>query len=123
MKKVGWTTHSMDDADISENWCCTFNINVNRKQYDIRNFFVSSKRSLHDLNDTLRCAIFVIQASNFFLIFKKPLNSHLCYFLLNIVVFSCFSSTHFFGNITLCMKSSKCDITKYVTPCLYHALR
>ena len=38
---------------------------------------------------------------NWFYIFKT-LKSHLCYFLLNLVVFICFS-TYFFDNITLCI--------------------
>ena len=87
------------------------------KQCDIRSFFVSSERSLPDLNDTLWCAIVVIQTFELNL-YLKTLNSHLCYFLLNDVIFICFS-IYFFNNITL-HKSSKCDIIKYVTPCLYH---
>ena len=41
------------------------------KQYAIRSFFVSSERSLPDLNDTLWCAIFVIQAFEFDFIFNN----------------------------------------------------
>ena len=36
------------------------------------------------------------------ILYFKTLNSHLCYFLLNIVIFICFS-TYFFDNITLCI--------------------
>ena len=36
------------------------------------------------------------------ILYLKTLNSHLCYFLLNIVIFICFS-TYFFDNITLCI--------------------
>ena len=41
------------------------------KQWDISSFFVSSERSLSYLNDTLRCAIFVIQDFEFDLTFKN----------------------------------------------------
>ena len=52
----------MDDVGISAR--------LSAKQCDIRSFFVSNERSLHDLNDTLWCAIFVIQAFKFDFIFK-----------------------------------------------------
>ena len=39
------------------------------------------------------------------ILYLKTLNSHLCYFLLNIVIFICFS-TYFFDNITLCINFS-----------------
>ena len=41
------------------------------KQWDIRRFFVSSERSLPDLNDTLKSAIFVIQDFEFNFTFKN----------------------------------------------------
>ena len=71
---------------------------MSTKQCDIKSFFIFSERSLLDLNDTLWCAIFFIQAFEFDLI----LNSHLSYFLLNIVISICFY-TYFFHNITLCI--------------------
>ena len=37
-----------------------------------------------------------------FILYLKIVNSHLCYFLLNIVIFICFS-TYFSDNITLCI--------------------
>ena len=80
----------MDDVNISAR--------LSAQQRDIRNFFVSSERSLSDLNDTLWCAIFVVQAFEFDFIYKK-VNSYLCYFLLKIVNFIGFS-TYLFDNIT-----------------------
>ena len=44
---------------------------MSTKQCDIRSFFVSSERSLLDLNDTLWCAIFVIQDFEFDFIFEN----------------------------------------------------
>ena len=38
------------------------------------------------------------------ILYLKTLNSLLCYFLLNIVIFICFCTTYFFDKITLCMK-------------------
>ena len=52
-EKAGWTTNPMDDVNISAH--------LSKKQCDIRSFFVSNERSLLDLNDTLSCAIFVVQ--------------------------------------------------------------
>ena len=55
------------------------------KQCDIRIFFVSSGRSLLDLNDTLRCALVVIH--NFESDFTfKTLKSRICYFIFYIVI-------------------------------------
>ena len=97
---------SMGDVGISAH--------LLEKQCDIRSFFVASERSLHDLNDTLWSAIYVIQALEFDFIFKK-IECHLCYFLMNLVIFICFSTYFFFYHIM--HESSKCDIIKYVTPC------
>ena len=36
------------------------------------------------------------------ILYLKTLNSHLCYFLFNIVIFICFS-TNLFDNVTLCI--------------------
>ena len=61
------------------------------KQCDIRSFFVSSERSLPDLNDTLWCALVVIH--NFELDFtSKTLKSCICYFLFYIVISFWFST-------------------------------
>ena len=55
------------------------------------------------------------------ILYQKTLNSHLCYFLLNIVIFICFSTTYFFDNITsLCinlpnLRSSNMPHLVYIT--------
>ena len=87
-KKAGWTTNSMDDLNfMASRGSQIFNTmelegmekvhdklirigvghstSMSTKQCDIRSFFVSSERSLLDLSDTIWCAIFVIQASEF----------------------------------------------------------
>ena len=81
-KRLDGQTKSMDDVGISARLLA--------KQCDIRSLCVSTERSLHDLNDTLWCAIFVIQTFEFDSIFKKVEFSYLL-FLLNIVIFICFS--------------------------------
>ena len=85
------------------------------KQCDIRSFFVSSERSLPDLNDTLWCALVVIHNFELDFTFKNIEISYLLFSFLHcnfILIFYIF-----FDNITLC---TKCDIINYVTPCLYH---
>ena len=44
------------------------------------------------------------------ILYLDTMNSHLCYFLLNIVIFICFS-TYFFDNITLCIKISNVTLS------------
>ncbi len=88
------------------------------KQCDIRSFFVSSERSLPDLNDTLWCVLVVIHNFELDFTFKDIEVSYLLFSFLHcnfILIFYIF-----FDNITLC---TKCDIIKYVTPCLYHTFR
>ena len=67
---------------------------MSTKQFDIRIFFVSRERSLHDLNYTLRCAIFVIQAFEFDFISKNIEFSSLLFsfehFILGIDIFTPF---------------------------------
>ena len=79
----------MDDVSIS---ACLL-----AKQYDIRSFFVSSEMFLPDLNDTLWCAIFVIQAFKFDFLFKFIEFSSLLFSSKNYNFFS----TKFFDNNTL----------------------
>ena len=80
----------------------------------IRRFFDSSERSLPDLNDTLWCALAVIHNLEWDYTFKNNEVSYLLFFLhCNFILIFYL----FFDNITLC---TKCDIIKYVTPCLYH---
>ena len=69
---------------------------MSTKQCDIRSFFVSGERSLLDLNDTLGCAIFVIQAFEFEFIIKNIEFSSLLFSFEHF----CFS-TYFFDNFTL----------------------
>ena len=71
------------------------------KQCDIRNFFVSSERSLPDLNDTLWYAILVIQAFEFDFIFKDIQSSSLLFSSKHCKFY--LFSTYFFDNITLCI--------------------
>ena len=63
MEKTRWTTNSIHDVGMSAG--------LSAKQCDIRSFFVSSERSLLDLNDTLWCAIFVTEAFEFYFISKN----------------------------------------------------
>ena len=74
---------------------------MSTKQCDIRRFFVSSERSLPNLNDHYDVLSLLFKLLNLIL-YLKTLNSHLCYFLSSIVIFICFS-TYFFDNITLCI--------------------
>ena len=76
-KKAGWTTNSMDDNKLVRIGVAHLT-SISIKQRDIRSFFVSSERPLSDLNDTLQCAIFVIQAFEFnFIVIKFELSSSL----------------------------------------------
>ena len=88
MKKTGWMTNSMDDLNfMATQGSQMFNTvellgmeeihdklirigvahltSMSTKQCDIRSFFVSSEKSLPNLNDTRLCAIFDIQAIEF----------------------------------------------------------
>ena len=77
---------------------------MSTKQCDIRSFFVSSERSLLDLNDTLWCAIFVFQAFEFDFIFKNIEFSSLLYnFFWKLSFIFIYFSTYFFDKITLCI--------------------
>ena len=82
---------------------------MSTKQCDIRSFFVSSKRSLPDLNGTLRRAIFVIQAFEFHFIFKNIDFSSLLFSFEHCNIF--FFSTYFVDNVTLCINISNVTIS------------
>jgi hypothetical protein len=88
------------------------------KQCDIRRFFGSNERSSPDLNDTLWCAIFVIQAFESDFIFKNIESSSLLFSFehYNFYLFSYPSLWQYH----IMHKYPKCDVFKYVTPCLYH---
>ena len=85
------------------------------KQCDIRSFFVSPERSLPDLNDTTWCALVVIHKFKLDFTFKHIEILYLLYCFLHCNFILIFYIS--FDNISL---FAKCDITKTVTPCLYH---
>ena len=69
------------------------------KQCYIRSFFVSSERSLLDLNDTLWCALVLIHNFELDFTFK---NIEFLYLLFFYIVILFWFSTYFFDNIKLC---------------------
>ena len=75
---------------------------MSTKQCDNRSFFVSSEslRGLHLILMTHYDVLSLLLTLTNLILYLKTLNSHLCYFLLNIVIFIYFS-TYFFYNITL----------------------
>ena len=92
-KKAGWPTNSMDDIGTST--CLLL------KQCDIRSFFVLV-RGLYMISMTHYDVLSLLFKLLNSILYSKTLISHLCYFLLNTLIFVCFS-TCFFDNITLCI--------------------
>ena len=71
---------------------------LSANQCDIRSFFLSTERFLHYVNDTLWCAIFVIQAFEFDFILENIEFSSLLFSTEHCNF--CFFSTYFLDNIT-----------------------
>ena len=82
-------------------WCCTFNIDVNKNNVTL-GASLSLVRGLYLILMTHYDVLSLLFKLLNVIVYLKILNFHLCYFLLNIVNFICFS-TCLFDNVTLCI--------------------